>query len=46
MQDLHQPVKILCGNRYEHFHPTADTMRHPLGLLHVFAWARTTYVAE
>ncbi len=46
VHNLQEPVKVFCGNRYEHFHPTLDTVKHPLGLLRVFAWTRTTYVAE
>ncbi|MFD7919469.1 DUF5988 family protein [Streptomyces sp. NPDC059740] len=44
--DLHLPLKIFCGNRYEHFVPTRDTVDHPTGVLRVFEWSHTTYVAE
>lgn len=39
-------LKLLRGNRYEHFERTAETIPHELGELHVFAWTGSTYVAE
>ncbi|MCA2217189.1 DUF5988 family protein [Jidongwangia harbinensis] len=39
-------VKILCGNRYEHFEASPDTTLVDDRELRVFDWARRTYVAE
>lgn len=39
-------LKVLHGNRYEHFRRTAETIRHELGELSVFTWTGSTYVAE
>ena len=39
-------LKLLRGNRYEHFQRTAETILHELGELRVFAWIGSTYVAE
>lgn len=39
-------LKLLRGNRYEHFQRTAETILHDLGELCVFAWIGSTYVAE
>lgn len=39
-------VKILCGNRYEHFEASADTKLVGDRELRVFVWTRRTYVAE
>lgn len=39
-------VKILQGNRYEHFEPTSEFTRHEGQNLCVFVWTHSTYVAE
>jgi hypothetical protein len=39
-------LKLLRGNRYEHFQRTAETILHELGELRVFTWTGCTYVAE
>ena len=39
-------LKVLNGNRYEHFQRTAEVIRHHLGELSVFTWTGSTYVAE
>ncbi|GAA5079967.1 hypothetical protein HNP84_007242 [Thermocatellispora tengchongensis] len=39
-------VKVLCGNRYEHFEASTDTTLVGDRELRVFVWARRTYVAE
>jgi hypothetical protein len=39
-------LKLLRGNRYEHFQRTAETILHELGELRVFTWTGSTYVAE
>ena len=39
-------VKILCGNRYEHFEASTDTTLVDERELRVFVWTRRTYVAE
>lgn len=44
--DLDGPVKVLRGNRWEHFHPAGRTENRDGGDLRVFTWERSTYVAE
>ncbi|MEU2425709.1 DUF5988 family protein [Streptomyces sp. NPDC007851] len=39
-------VKVLNGNRYEHWVPSDQKITHPLGELRVFKWSHCTYVAE
>ncbi|GGV20907.1 DUF5988 family protein [Streptomyces spectabilis] len=39
-------VKVLCGNRYEHFEASTDTTRVDDRELRVFVWTQRTYVAE
>lgn len=39
-------VKLLRGNRYEHFESTSETVRVRGQNLRVFVWTRNTYVAE
>lgn len=39
-------VKVLCGNRYEHFEANAETTVVEDRELRVFVWTRCTYVAE
>ncbi len=39
-------LKVLCGNRYEHFRRSARTVRHESLELRVFAWTGFTYLAE
>ena len=39
-------LKVLHGNRYEHFRRTAEVVQHELGELSVFSWTGVTYVAE
>jgi hypothetical protein len=39
-------VKVLCGNRYEHFEASTDTTLIDDRELRVFVWTRCTYVAE
>nr|WP_063818082.1 DUF5988 family protein [Herbidospora sakaeratensis] len=39
-------VKILVGNRYEHFEASSDTTLVDDRELRVFEWSRCTYVAE
>ncbi|MEU3228436.1 DUF5988 family protein [Streptomyces sp. NPDC006976] len=46
VEDTTSKVKLLKGNRYEHFEPTsAMTTEKELELL-VYAWSGYTYVAE
>ncbi|MBM4791807.1 hypothetical protein HXP44_07000 [Streptomyces sioyaensis] len=44
--DMTSPLKLLCGNRYEHFEPTAERVRQDGHTLRVFVWTGCTYVAE
>ncbi|MET7467472.1 DUF5988 family protein [Micromonospora sp. NPDC005686] len=44
--DSEQIVKVLNGNRYEHFRRTPEVIQHRLGDLSVFTWTGSTYVAE
>ena len=39
-------LKVLRGNRYEHFERTPEVIQHELGELSVFSWTGVTYVAE
>ncbi|MEU5404210.1 DUF5988 family protein [Streptomyces sp. NPDC005963] len=39
-------VKVLKGNRYEHWEPSPQTVLHTGGELRVYRWVRFTYVAE
>lgn len=39
-------IKVLVGNRYEHFVADGVAGTHEDGDLRVFRWAGTTYVAE
>ncbi|MCI3934421.1 MULTISPECIES: DUF5988 family protein [unclassified Streptomyces] len=39
-------VKVLCGNRYEHFEASSETTRVDDRELRVFVWTQRTYVAE
>ena len=45
-RDLHAPLKLQVGNRYEHFHPTAQRVTVDGHELHVFEWSTFTAVAE
>ncbi|MEU9268784.1 DUF5988 family protein [Streptomyces sp. NPDC048251] len=39
-------VKVLCGNRYEHFEASSETTVVDDRELRVFVWTSCTYVAE
>ncbi|OLZ59174.1 hypothetical protein AV521_45985 [Streptomyces sp. IMTB 2501] len=39
-------LKILRGNRHEHFEPTSETVLHQGVALQVFVWSGSTKVAE
>jgi hypothetical protein len=39
-------LKVLAGNRYEHFHRTDRHVVHQGRPLQVFEWSRSTFVAE
>lgn len=39
-------LKLLCGNRYEHFKPTPETARIGEFRLRIFRWTYTTRPAE
>jgi hypothetical protein len=45
-RDLHAPLKLQVGNRYEHFQPTAERVTVNGRELHVFEWTTFTAVAE
>ncbi|MDX3803178.1 DUF5988 family protein [Streptomyces sp. AK04-3B] len=44
--DTTTKVKILKGNRYEHFEPTDTTITANDRQLHVYTWSGYTHVAE
>jgi hypothetical protein len=46
VSDVSTKVKVLNGNRYEHFEPTGETVVDGEHELHVFTWSTCTYVAE
>lgn len=39
-------LKVLCGNRYEHFRRSPETVRRGPLDLRVFTWTGYTYLAE
>ncbi|MFE7383371.1 DUF5988 family protein [Streptomyces zhihengii] len=44
--DVEAHLKVLFGNAYEHFLPTAESVEREGVRLRVFEWSRRTYVAE
>lgn len=46
VEDQCDRLKLLRGNRYDHFERSAETVPHELGELRVFVWSGLTYVAE
>jgi hypothetical protein len=44
--DLGSLLKLLWGNRYEHFSPTSETVSDDGRTLRVFQWITCTYIAE
>ncbi|MEU5698710.1 DUF5988 family protein [Streptomyces aurantiacus] len=44
--DIGSKFRLLNGNRWEHFEPTAKLIRRQGRDLVVFIWSRHTYVAE
>lgn len=46
VDDLTQKIKVLVGNRYEHFEPTQEIDRSLGRDLVVYVWKECTYVAE
>lgn len=44
--DRKATLKLMRGNRYEHFEPTAEKVRYGDRELQVFVWAGYTYLAE
>lgn len=47
VSDIDVPnVKILCGNRYEHFEASPEIAQVNGIEVRVFLWSRRTYVAE
>jgi len=45
-EDLTDKIKVLAGNRYEHFEPTPEVDRSLGQDLVVYVWKECTYVAE
>jgi hypothetical protein len=39
-------LKLLVGNRYEHFEPTGEFVTEGAAKLQVFLWTGHTYIAE
>lgn len=46
VNDTREKIKMLLGNRYEHFEPTQETERRSGRDLVIYAWTGRTYVAE
>ncbi|MEU6994878.1 DUF5988 family protein [Streptomyces sp. NPDC046465] len=46
VDDTAAKVRLLSGNRWEHFDPTTRIIRQNGRDLLVFVWSRHTYVAE
>ncbi|WP_019074861.1 DUF5988 family protein [Streptomyces hokutonensis] len=44
--DTGTKIRLLSGNRWEHFDPTTRVIRHHGRDLLVFVWSRHTYIAE
>ncbi|AXI80298.1 DUF5988 family protein [Peterkaempfera bronchialis] len=44
--DRNATLKIARGNRYEHFEPSPEKIRHGDRELQVFVWVGRTYIAE
>ncbi|MEU9478096.1 DUF5988 family protein [Streptomyces sp. NPDC048191] len=44
--DVSTKVKVLNGNRYDHFEPTGETVVEEEHELLVYEWSGCTYVAE
>lgn len=44
--DQQASLKLPRGNRYEHFRRSPDTVQHELGVLQVYTWTGSTFVAE
>lgn len=44
--DRETTLKLIRGNRYEHWEPTAEKVRHGDRELQVFVWSGCTYLAE
>ncbi|MFD9606600.1 DUF5988 family protein [Streptomyces sp. NPDC056708] len=46
VEQLDEKLKLLRGNRYEHFEPTAGSELHDGVPLRVFTWVGATQLAE
>lgn len=46
VENTSEKVKLLLGNHYEHFEPTAKAERRRGRDLRIYVWAGCTYVAE
>ncbi|MGV9311625.1 DUF5988 family protein [Streptomyces sp. NPDC003691] len=46
VSDTDDTLKLLLGNRYEHFEPTAESETHQGVPLRVFRWVGSTKPAE
>ncbi|GGX36278.1 DUF5988 family protein [Streptomyces lomondensis] len=46
VEDTDDNLKLLRGNRYEHFEPTAESETHDGMQLRVFVWLGVTKLAE
>jgi hypothetical protein len=46
VEDPHNRLKLLRGNRYEHFEPTTERETHEGKELRVFIWVGDTKLAE
>jgi hypothetical protein len=44
--DTDDQFKLSLGNRYEHYTRSPETIQHALGVLRVYRWTRSTFVAE
>src|SRR3954452_9504416 len=44
--DPNTTLKLMRGNHYEHFEPTAEKVGHGDRELQVFVWSGCTYIAE
>jgi hypothetical protein len=46
IENLEMELKLLVGNRYEHFVPTGEEVAAGRRRLRVFEWTNRTFIAE
>lgn len=46
VEESAESLKLDRGNRYEHYSRSPETLEHETGLLRVYTWTGSTFVAE